>query len=107
MQEELFEWIIYSGKQEYCLTENQYKSLIANQNNRFVLFDNFTINPAYVTSAYKQKAKKLKKIYPCGECKTNGSNTINGQYEKCKNCNGNGVDLKIKPIWISQLQLNS
>lgn len=98
MEGELFEWIVCCGKQEYCLTESQYQYLLQNRENKLVVFDNMTINPAYISSAWKQKAKRLKKIYPCFLCKGNGSDTENGHYVKCSNCLGSGVDLKIKPV---------
>lgn len=101
MPEELFEYIVFCGKREYCLTENQHEELLRCQNNKLVRFDFGTINPSYVSSTAKQPAKQLKKIYPCKSCNATGSiykqeMEIVKQSE-CGICKGTGVDTSEKP----------
>lgn len=108
MQEELSEWIVISGKKEYCLTEAQYQHLLKNNERRLVVFDNFSINPAFISSCYKQPAQKLRQIYPCLNCERTGNiieqnndpfafNPITYVKDTCKVCSGTGIDLKAKP----------
>lgn len=103
-----FEWIVVCGKQDYCLTPNQYDHLIKNQDKRLVIFDGFVINPAYVSSMYKQPVKRLKQMFPCGKCGISGYATHSEEVadatgekkltyiqEVCGNCQGCGVDLSV------------
>lgn len=87
-----FEWVVRSGSETYYLTEEQHKILLENQDNRFVAFREFTINPAFVSSIYKQPLKELKQLYPCQVCHSNGYKVISStETEECSECKGSGV----------------
>jgi len=109
MQGGLFEWIIICGKEKYCLTENQYKVFLDQHKNRLVVYETFSINPAFVSSTYQQRAKELKKLYPCDICKARGLMVITKKFKTydgkeaeigedvgCSNCKGTGIDLSVK-----------
>lgn len=86
---QLFEWVISGKDKEFYLTEAQYEFLINNQDKRFVVFDNFTIQPAMIAWMEKRPAQELKKRYPCKACHTTGQI----EYKECKDCGGTGVKL--------------
>lgn len=82
----------------YVLTEKQKDILIENGAKRFIEFPKFTINPAYIVSITEQPAEKLKDMYPCNDCMTNGylvgqPRDDDGKYPECQTCEGTGVKL--------------
>lgn len=101
MQEKLYEWVVLTGKQEYYLTQAQYEVLLRQQSNKFVVFEHFVINPAYISSMYKRPAKKIRAMYPCIVCESRGFlfQIIDDKamHEECFNCHGTGMDFKKEP----------
>lgn len=99
MAETSFEyWVKDKDGEFYFLTENQKNYLMENQDKRFIEFPHCTINPAYIVSITKHTIEKLKDLYPCKRCMTNGyligqPRDDDGKYPECPDCKGEGIQL--------------
>lgn len=88
MQNIFFEWVVKCNDTEFFLSEVQHEALIAGQNERFIKFKDFTINPAFVSYSYKRPVEELKKRYPCKTCYSSGTMP---DMSTCKDCKGSGA----------------
>ncbi len=96
MAKELFEWVVTVGDDVFYLSEKQKLFLEENQDKRFVAFDKFTINPAFVSTMTRRKAQKLLEMYPCSQCHGSrqlylGERDKEGKFPDCPTCEGTGV----------------
>lgn len=59
---EVVKWHVDVGKKTYVLTERQYRALLEaeDQGRRFIAFEDFTINPAYIRSM----ERKVRRVDP-------------------------------------------
>ena len=92
------EWVISMSRgDDLYLTENQHAFLMDNMNEKVVMFDHVTINPAYFVSAHKRPIEALLEMYPCQTCDQSGVEMVKkaeGIWDKvtCTKCKGTKVD---------------
>lgn len=89
-----YEWILYIGKEEVVLTENQHDFYKEHHEDSKVFFSDIEISPAFVALAIRLPARIIKQKYPCRVCLSSGRKKDNTDW--CENCGGSGVDLPKK-----------
>jgi hypothetical protein len=94
MQPELIEWVVRVGRRDFYLTDKQHQALIKakTENIKMVLFEGFTINPAFYEYSFKQK-KQRKQCLFCGGVGYTLAGIENNLVKTidCVKCSGRGV----------------